>query len=50
MHLDELVGEDREDRSLVVDVVREVYVDLVGADVGILGRVYAREVPVLEED
>ena len=34
----------------MVNVVREVYVDLVGADVGILGRVYTREVLVLEED
>ncbi len=37
------------DRSLVVNVVGEVYVDFVGADVGILSRVYAREVLVLEE-
>ena len=29
----ELVGEDRVDRSLVVDIVREVHVDLVGDDV-----------------
>jgi hypothetical protein len=50
LHLDELVGEDREDRSLVGDVVREVYVDLVGAYVGIIGRVCAREVLVLEEE
>ena len=34
----------------MVDVVRDVYVDLVGDDAGIFGRVYAREVLVLEED
>ena len=48
--MNELVGEDREDHSLVVNVVREVHVDLVGVDFGILGRVYTREVLVLEED
>ena len=46
----EMVGEDREDRGLVVDVVREVHVDRVGSDVGVLGRVNTREVLVLEED
>ena len=45
----ELVGEDRVDCSFVVDVMREVYVDLLGADVGVLGRVYAREVLVFEK-
>ena len=50
MHLSELVGEDREDRSLVINAVREVHVDLVCANVGILVRVYTREVLVLEED
>ena len=50
LHLGELVGEDRVDRSLVVDIVREVHVDLVGADVGVLGRVYTREVLVFEKD
>jgi hypothetical protein len=49
LHLDDLVGEDREDRSLVVNVMGEVYVDLVGCDVGILGRVYSSKVLVLEE-
>ena len=44
-----LVGEDSVDRSLVVDVVGKVYVDFVGAGVGVLGRVYAREVLVFEE-
>ena len=34
---------------LVVDVVGQVYVDLVGTGVGVLGRVYAREVLVFEE-
>ena len=48
MHLDELVGEDCVDRSLVVDVARKAYVDIVGADVGVLGRVYTREVLVFE--
>ena len=50
MHLGELVGKDCVDRSLKVNVVGEVYVDFVGADVGILSRVYVREVLVLEED
>ena len=36
MHMGELVSEDREDRGLVVNVVREVHADLVCADVGIL--------------
>ena len=45
-----LVGEDREDRCIVVDVVREVNVDRVCVDDGILGRVYTHEVLVLEED
>ena len=38
------------DRRIVVNVVGEVYVDLVDVDIGILSRVYAREVLVLEED
>ena len=46
----ELVVEDHEDRGLVVDVVREVHVDRVGADVGVLGRVDTRETVVLEDD
>ena len=50
MHLGELVGEDRVDRSLVVDIIEEVQVDLVGADVGVLSQVYTREVLVFEED
>ena len=50
MHLGKLVGEDREDRGLVVNVGGEVHVDLVCASVGILGRVYTREVLVLHED
>ena len=50
LHLGELVGEDREDRGLVVGVVRQVHIDRVCADVGVLGRVYTREVLVLEED
>ena len=50
MHLGELVVEDREDRGLVVDVVWEVHVDCVGADVGVLCRVDTREVLDLEEE
>ncbi len=50
MHLSELVGEDRVDRSHVVDVVRKIYVELVGADVGVLGRMYTHEVLVFEKD
>ena len=46
----ELVGEDREDSGLVVDVVGEIYVDRVCADVGVFVRVYSREVLVLDED
>jgi hypothetical protein len=34
---------------LVVDATGKVYVDLVGTGVGVLGRVYAREVLVFEE-
>ena len=49
MHLGELVGEDPVDLSLVVDIVRKVNVDPVGADVGVLGRVYTREVMVFRE-
>ena len=30
LHLDELVGEDREDRCLLVDVVRDVHVGRLG--------------------
>jgi len=45
----ELVGEDGVDYSVVVDVMREVYVDLVGAGVGVFGRVYAREVLCFEK-
>ena len=37
------------ERMLVVDVVGQVYVDLVGTGVGVLGRVYACEVLVFEE-
>ena len=48
MHLGELVVENRLDRGLVVDVMREVRVDFVGADVGVLGRVDTREVVVLD--
>ena len=50
MHLGELAVQDRENRGLVFDVVREVHVDRVGADVGILGRVDTREVLAHEED
>ncbi len=46
----ELVGDDRVDRSLVVDVMGKVQKDLVGADVWVFGRVYAREVLVFEKD
>ena len=35
---------------LVVDVMGKVDVDLVCADVGVLGRVYPREVLVFEEN
>ena len=48
--MDELVGDDREDRGLVVYVVGEVHVDRVCVDFGILGRVDTREVLVLQED
>ena len=34
----------------MVNVTREVHVDFVGADVGVLGRVDTREVLVLDED
>ena len=46
----ELFVEDRGDRSLVVNIIREPHVDLVGTDVGDLGRVYIREVLVFEKD
>jgi hypothetical protein len=42
-----LIGEDRGD--LVVYVMREVHVDRVCADVWVFGRVYSREVLVLDE-
>ena len=50
MHLGKLVNEDLEDRGLVVYVVRELRVDLICVDVGVLSRVYTREVLVLQED
>ncbi len=50
MHLGELVGEDRVDRSLVVDIVGEVHVDLVGVGVGVFGRMYTREVLIFEKN
>ena len=49
MHLGELVGEDYVDCSLVVDIVRKVYVDLVGVCVGVLGRVHTRKVLIFEK-
>ena len=42
------MGDDRMDRSFVVDVVWEVEEDLVGADVWVFGRVYAREVLIFK--
>jgi hypothetical protein len=45
----ELVGKDCVERILVVDVMGKVYVDLVGAGVGVPGRVYARQVLVFKE-
>ena len=45
----ELVGEDRVNCSVVVDVMRKVQEDLVGVDVGVFGRMYAREVLVFEK-
>ncbi len=44
-----LVGEDRKDGGFVVYVMREVHVDRVRADFWVLGRVYSREVLVLDE-
>ena len=44
------VCEECSDDELVVNVVREVHEDGVGADVGVLGRVDTRELLVLEED
>ena len=43
----ELVSKDG---GFVVIVVGEVHVDRVCTDVGVLGRVYSREVLVLDED
>ena len=37
------------ERVLEVCVVMQVYVELVGTGVGVLGRVHAREVLVFEE-
>ena len=44
-----MVGKDCVDHILVVDVMGKVYVHLVGVGVGVLGRVYAREVLVFKE-
>ena len=42
------IVENRLDRDLKVDVMREVDVDFVDVDVGVLGRVYTCEVLVLD--
>ena len=47
MHLCELVSENCVDLMLVV--MGKVYVDLEGTGVGVLGRVYAREVLAFEK-
>jgi hypothetical protein len=46
----ELVLENRSDRGLVVNIVGMVDVNCVSVDVGVLGRVDASEVLVLDED
>jgi hypothetical protein len=45
-----MVFENRLDRGLVVNVMGEVHVDFISADVGALGRVDTTEVLVLDED
>ena len=45
-----MIVEDCSDSGLVVNMVREVHVDCVGADVGVFGRVDPYEVLVLDED
>ena len=50
LHVGELVGRDLKDGGVVVVVVGEIHVDRVCADVWVFGRVYSREVLVLDED
>jgi hypothetical protein len=50
LHVGELVIEYGTKGSLDVDVVGEVYEELVGVDVGVFGRVDSCEVLVLDED
>ena len=50
LHVGELIGKDRKDGGLVVVVVGEVHIDRVCADVRGLGRVYSREVLVIDKD
>ena len=50
MYVGKLVCEDRSNRSLVVDIARQVHEDGVGSDIGILGRMNPREILFLDED
>ena len=49
-HLDEMLGDHRSDGVLVVCLVREVRVDDVGVDVGVLGKVESREAIVFDQN
>ena len=49
MHVCELPSDNRFDCVFVVCLVCEVHADGVGSDVGVLGRVKSREVPVFDE-
>ena len=49
LHVGEFVGKDSKDGGLLVIFVREVHVDRVCVEVWVSGRVYSREVLVLDE-
>ena len=46
----ELILENRSDRGLVVNIASEVHVDFVSVGVGVLGRVGASEVLILDDE
>ena len=50
LHVDELVLKHCSNIGLVVDIVREVHVDCIGADVGVFGGVDPCEVLILDEE
>ena len=48
--MSKLVLDNRQNRCLVVNITKEVHVDFVRAEIGVLGRVDTSEVLVLDED